>query len=355
MGRRELVQVSFVVAIYNVSQYLGRCIESLMDQTMDDIEILLVNDGSLDDSLEICHSYAARDKRITVIDQKNQGANAARNSGLRAAKGQWIYFVDGDDYVDREICFRLTEYMSQEYDVILFSNAVCTGSKIKAVQHSGELIALGREDFTELQLSALNRLGKYRYEMNRIEPACIWNKIYRRDFLEEHHIEFVPNFPKLQDISFNLLVYDKAEKGVYVPIVGYYYQINQESVTRRYQNNIIEKFETVNQWFAQFASQKSDARFEKAYKERVATHIRTCIVLYLCNGNNPEKYAARKRKFMQLRQREPYKSAVESTSMSDYRGYKEKILSLAIKKRLFFLCDILCKMNDLRMKMTKEV
>ena len=137
MGRRELVQVSFVVAIYNVSQYLGRCIESLMDQTMDDIEILLVNDGSLDDSLEICHSYAARDKRITVIDQKNQGANAARNSGLRAAKGQWIYFVDGDDYVDREICFRLTEYMSQEYDVILFSNAVCTGSKIKAVQLSG--------------------------------------------------------------------------------------------------------------------------------------------------------------------------------------------------------------------------
>lgn len=354
MKEEEMIQVSFVVAIYNVGKYLSRCIESLIEQTRKDIEIILVNDGSSDDSLELCNSYAARDDRITVIDQKNQGANAARNHGLHVAKGEWIYFVDGDDSVDREICARLAAYMDQEYDVILFSNAVCAGDRIKVVKHSEQSILLEREDFAELQLSALNRLGKYRYEMNRIEPACIWNKIYRKSFLREYHIEFVPNFPKLQDISFNLLVYDKAQKGIYVPIVGYYYRINQESVTRRYQNNIINKFEIVNRWFAAFVSEKTDARFEKAYKERVATHIRTCIVLYLCNSSNPEKYCVRKKKFMQLCMREPYKSAVESTSMSDYRGYKEKILSLAVKKRQFWICEILCKMNDLRMKIAKE-
>lgn len=350
-----MVKVSFVVAIYNVSKYLGRCIESLTGQTMQEIEIILVNDGSSDNCLEICNSYAARDDRITVIDQKNQGANAARNHGLHAAQGEWIYFVDGDDYVDKDICANLVQYMSQGYEVIFFTNAVCTGDKVRPVVHSEKKIAFGREDFKELQLSALNRLGKYKYEMNTVEPACIWNKIYNRKFLENNSLEFVPDFPKLQDISFNLLVYDKAQKGIYVPIVGYYYQINQESVTRRYQPNIIEKFEVVNRWFGQFAAGQADERFAQAYAERVATHIRTCVVLYLCNSSNPEGYTARRRRFMQIRMREPYCSAVQNTSVLNYRGYKEKALAFAVKRRWFVVCEVLCRLNDLRMKITREV
>lgn len=350
-----MVKVSFVVAIYNVSKYLRRCIESLTGQTMQEIEIILVNDGSSDNSLEICNSYAARDDRITVIDQKNQGANAARNNGLHAAQGEWVYFVDGDDYVDKDICANLVQYMSQDYEIILFTNAVCTGDKVRPVVHSEKKIAFGREDFKELQLSALNRLGKYKYEMNTVEPACIWNKIYNRKFLENNSLEFVPDFPKLQDISFNLLVYDKAQKGIYVPIVGYYYQINQESVTRRYQPNIIEKFEVVNRWFGQFAAGQADERFAQAYAERVATHIRTCVVLYLCNSSNPEGYTARRRRFMQIRMREPYCSAVQNTSVLNYRGYKEKVLAFAVKRRWFVVCEVLCRLNDLRMKMIGEV
>ncbi|MDE6405878.1 MAG: glycosyltransferase [Lachnospiraceae bacterium] len=350
-----MVKVSFVVAIYNVGRYLGRCIESLIGQTVKEIEIILVNDGSSDNCLEICNSYAAKDDRITVIDQKNQGANAARNNGLHAAQGEWVYFVDGDDYVDKDICANLAQYMPQGYEVIFFTNEVCTGDKVKPVAHSERSIIFGREDFQELQLSALNRLGKYKYEMNTVEPACIWNKIYNRKFLEENRLEFVPNFPKLQDISFNLLVYDKAEKGIYLPVVGYYYQINQESVTRRYQPDIIGKFEVVNQWFGQFAAGQQDERFAQAYAERVATHIRTCIVLYLCNSSNPEGYRARRKRFLQIRMREPYYSAVQNTGVTDYRGYKEKILAFAVKRKWFAVCEMLCRLNDLRMKITREV
>lgn len=345
-----MIRVSFVVAIYNVGRYLGRCIESLIHQTMEEIEIILVNDGSTDDCLEICHSYAAQDSRIIVIDQKNQGANAARNKGLHTASGEWVYFVDGDDYVDAAVCRNLANYMAQDYDLILFTNAVCSGGKVKPVSHSSQSIVFGRDDFVELQLSALNRLGRYKYEMNVVEPACIWNKIYSRRFLLDNQIEFVPNFPKLQDISFNLLVYDKAQKGIYVPIVGYYYQINNGSVTHRYQENIIGKFDVVNQWFAQFVSQKKDSRFKKAYYERVATHIRTCIVLYLCNSSNRQKYSVRKKRFMQLRMSEPYYSAVEATGVLEYRGYKEKILALAVKKKWFWLCEVLCRLNDMRVR-----
>ena len=345
-----MIKVSFVVAIYNVEKYLGRCIESLIHQTMEEIEIILVNDGSTDNCLEICRSYAAKDSRIIVIDQKNQGANVARNNGLHTARGEWIYFVDGDDYVDSRVCIWLSEYMEQDYEIILFTNGVCSGNKIRQVNHNEKSIVLDGGEFVELQLAAFNRIGKYKYEMNIVEPACIWNKIYNRKFLVDNHLVFIPNFPKLQDLSFNLLVYEKARKGIYVPVVGYYYQVNQESVTRRYQPDIIEKFEIVNQWFAQFMDQKTDSRFRQAYAERVATHMRTCIVLYLCNSSNPEGYYMRKKRFMQLRMREPYYSAAQNTSMADFKGYKEKILAFAAKRKWFWLCEILCRMNDLRMK-----
>lgn len=348
---RGLVKVSFVVAIYNVEKYLGKCIESLIHQEMKEVEIILVNDGSKDGCLKICNDYAARDERIRVIDQENQGANAARNNGLQAARGEWVYFVDGDDYVDSRGCLSLLEYMKQDYDVILFTNAVCSGEKVRQTKHSGQCIFFGREDFVELQLSALNRLGKYKYEMNVVEPACIWNKIYRRTFLTDNGLKFVPGFPKLQDLSFNLLVYDKAKKGIYVPVVGYYYRMNQESVTHKYQANIIEKFEVINRWFADFVESRSDARFRRAYAERVATHIRTCIVLCLCNSGNPESYRARRKKFMQLRMSEPYRNSADCVSVFDYKGYKERILALAVKWKCFWLCEVLCRLNDIRQKL----
>lgn len=349
-----MVKVSFVVAIYNVSKYLGRCIESLTGQTMQEIEIILVNDGSSDNCLEICNSYAARDDRITVIDQKNQGAGAARNSGLHAARGRWIYFVDGDDYVAPDICVNLVKYMEADYDVIFFTNAVCTGSGIRQIPHSGKTFSFDCSDFAELQLATLNRLGRYKYEMDVVEPACIWNKTYKREFLIENGLKFVTDFPRLEDIYFNLQVYDKAQKGIYVPIVGYYYQINDKSVTHRYQERVIEEFEVVNRRLAEFVSERKSAKLEKAYDERVATHIRTCVVLYLCNKRNVNPYRQRKQEFKQLREREPYRSAVKNTDIWDYRGYKEKILAFAVKIKWFGMCELLCRLNDLRIRAVKE-
>lgn len=88
------------------------------------------------------------------------------------------------------------------------------------------------------------------------------------------------DFTQLQDVAFNLLVYDKASKGVYVPRAAYYYRINRESVTHRYQADIIGKFDIINRWFGEFAEKKEDPRFLKAYHERVVTHLRTCLILH---------------------------------------------------------------------------
>lgn len=351
MSEVNLIKVSFVVAICNVSKYLEKCIESLIKQEMQEVEIILVNDGSKDNCLEICNAYAKRDSRITVIDQKNQGAGAARNSGLQAARGEWIFFVDGDDYVDSQALINLSKYMDGEFDVICFTNAVYENNRVKNVKHSKEIIYFDREDFIELQLATLNRLGKYKYEMDVVEPACVWNKLYRKEFLLSNDLVFVTDLLRLEDIYFGLQVYDKAQKGIYVPIVGYYYRMNQSSVTHRYQKNVIKEFEKINARFKQFAQEKSDPRFMRAFAERVATHIRTCTVLYLCNACNPKGYRERKEMFMNLRMSEPYRSAVEQVSIFDYRGYKERVLALAVKYKCFWLCEILCRLNDIRQRL----
>jgi len=103
IGGKIVAKVSIIVPIFNASDYLGRCVESLLKQTMKSLEIILVNDGSTDDSLQICHFYAKDDKRIRVIDKPNGGVSSARNLGLDVARGEYIGFVDPDDWVEATI------------------------------------------------------------------------------------------------------------------------------------------------------------------------------------------------------------------------------------------------------------
>lgn len=338
-----MIKVSFIVAVYNVSQYLPQCIESIIDQNMKDVEILLVNDGSTDDSLSICNDYAGQDGRIRVIDQPNGGANAARNRGLQEAEGEWVYFVDGDDFVDPTVCTGIEPYLNMDYDIVMFSHARYAKGKVIPVPYAKSKIELSKADFKELQLSALNRLGDYRYNYRVLDAATLCNKMYRRSFLIANGISFIPDFPKLQDMSFNLKGYDYADRAVYVPNIGYYYQYNDQSVSHRYQKNLLEKFDVINAWFGQFAQGKrEDAGYMKAYRERIATHMRTCVVLYFCNSENKAPYRERRAEFLHLRAVEPYCGALDQTGVLAFSGYKERILAFAVKYRLFALCELLC-------------
>lgn len=94
--------ISVIIPVYNAENYVGRCIESVQSQTYNDWQMILVDDGSKDKSLEICQKYAALDKRIHVIHQENQGPGIARNTGIAAAKGEYIVFVDSDDYIEKD-------------------------------------------------------------------------------------------------------------------------------------------------------------------------------------------------------------------------------------------------------------
>ena len=340
--------LSFIVPVYNVEKYIVSCIESLLNQngSNNDIEIILVDDGSTDRSLEICKEYESRFDRIKVFHQRNMGANVARNLGLKQATGEWVCFVDSDDWVDEGLCRTLSTEMSKDWDIIIYSYKKVSKRKICSGAPNAKYMEIYGDEFRRLEVAALNKTAPGKYNLSCIDITLVWNKLYRRRFLLAHNLQFEPSMPKIQDLEFNLNVFSHARKAVYLDKELYYYRINEDSVTHRYQPDIIEKFNIVNSCIEEFVRNNPRKELKQAYYERIATHLRTIMVLYLCNKNNDEKYSMRKKKFLELLQIEPYRTAMKRVDLSNF-PFKERVLSTAIKYHSFAGCTLLYKMEKI--------
>lgn len=174
-----MILLSLIVPVYNVEKYLSTCLMSLLDQGLkeEDYEILLINDGSKDGSLGICNRFADNYSNIHVYSQKNQGVSAARNFGLRKARGEWVMFVDSDDYLCKNSMFYLlSHFCKDEYDAIHFWVRIRADASIdKEMSCEGDIFFIG---------SGYDYIEKY-----GLETFCYAN-IYRRSFLEVHGISF---------------------------------------------------------------------------------------------------------------------------------------------------------------------
>lgn len=164
--------ISVIVPIYRVEKYLPACIDSILNQTFTDFELILVDDGSPDRCPEICDETAKRDARVRVIHQANQGLSAARNAGIEAARGAWLSFVDSDDYIAPHFCEKL-------YQTAQRTNADCVMCSVQNVDESGKLIdsALMRvADEVKTGREVLRKIGR-----DDVTPyLTAWNKLYRR-------------------------------------------------------------------------------------------------------------------------------------------------------------------------------
>ena len=164
--------ISVIVSVYNESKYIGRCIESVMHQSYTNLEILLIDDGSTDQSGIICDEYAKKDHRIRVIHKQNGGISAVRNLGIESACGQYIGFVDGDDYIESdmyEVLYRLLIEHQADIAVCNVSNCYETGAK--NLYSGGEIFTCSGEEALEITLE-----GKKM-------PASLCNKLYRREVI----------------------------------------------------------------------------------------------------------------------------------------------------------------------------
>ena len=219
--------ISVVVPVYNAEKNINKCIESILEQSYRDIELILVNDGSKDNSLKICETYSSKDKRIIVLNQENRGVSSARNHGIRKAKGNYIAFVDADDWIDADFLTNMKTLIDgQNADMVvtnfkkIYQNKTVNGERHTKnyIQSEGNLTPNKLYDGNEFLLG-----------------NTPWNKLFKREILIGYSIFFKENLKNGEDFIFVLEYGLRCKKILFLDDYSYNYdKSNDSSVTQRY-------------------------------------------------------------------------------------------------------------------------
>lgn len=214
-----MIKVSIIIPIFNMEKYIEKSFASLVNQTLQDIEIICINDGSTDNSMNIIQKFANKDSRIKIINQTNQKQGAARNNGIKIATGEYIGFVDSDDWVDLDYFEKLyTAAKKYNSDLALATNVRIGNGKTK------KRLQIIKEDFiTDLQ-------GKMDI-CRQWKDGCPTNKIYRKSFLDKYNLSFPENIG-CEDKLFTTQAVFYANGIATVPEIYYYYFRNPDSTVK---------------------------------------------------------------------------------------------------------------------------
>lgn len=239
-------KVSIIVPIYNVEKYLHRCINSLLNQTLREIEIILVDDGSPDNCPKICDEYARKDSRIKVIHKKNEGLGLTRNAGINVATGEFIAFVDSDDWVDLSMYETLYNAAKQyQCDTVFCSFQYYTKDKKFIPKIEVESITLfhSKQEIKEFMLDIVAPLPQYKSDVKYAMSTC--KAIYLNDTIKNKNIQFLSERKVLsEDLFFNLSYLSQAKKICFLPKYFYNYTYNPQSLSHTYTTSKYEKYKT---------------------------------------------------------------------------------------------------------------
>ena len=303
------IKVSVIVPVYNVEKYLRKCLDSIINQTLKDIEIILVNDGSTDSSLSICEEYAEKDKRIIVISKENAGPSHTRNAGLKTAKGEYISFVDSDDYIEEnmlETLYNLGKKSSA--DIVFCNNDIVPFDKFECSPYP---YPTGKTVY----------VSEFKSDINYFQHGDItfvWRKIYRRNFLSLNNIFFDDTLRFSEDKIFTALCLQHAKSICGTDKILYHYVLREDSLVNIYILNILDIFYNLNKEILENYKNMSHEEFEKY------------IFRYLCNKERrPYKKMTKKEKIRLIK-------IVRETDFIDYFFEESSRLFHYINKKNFF-------------------
>lgn len=249
-------KISIIVPIYKVEKFLKRCVDSLVNQTYDNIEILLVDDGSPDECPQMCDEYAQLDSRIVVIHKKNGGLSDARNEGLRVSTGDYILYVDSDDYIELDSCERFVDNLQEEADIIVGVCKEIRNLEIKYQRHTN-LKEKTLYEAREYVIRSINENAWY-------APAVL--NLYRRNFLIENGLYYKVGF-YYEDTEILPRLFLCNPKIIYMDYPFYNYMIREGSITT---SGISEekkwmKLEIYKSWLSEFSLLKDEMYKKKLY------------------------------------------------------------------------------------------
>lgn len=324
-------EVSVIVPIYNTDVHLRRCIDSVRGQTVKNIEIILIDDGSTDDCPEICDKYVREDERIQVIHQKNQGVSAARNAGLKLAAADWVVFVDSDDWIEKNAVEVLLEKANQtDSDIVCMAAIIHSDDQKEIIRHCENEEYIVEEHFGKLFWRILRSSDKETY------LGYNWGKIYRKRVLESNHCLFPDGMKVGEDVIFNLYSFWYSKKVCILDSPIYHYHMreasasntlfpDQEEISQRYKMEIYQFMERFS-LFEQFPVQ---------YEYMLADYILSLIKMY---GKSIHSIHAFRQALHSIRRAaggSTYTRAINSANYPFELSTKEKLYFWLLKRKMY--------------------
>lgn len=337
--------VSIIVPIYKVPEkFLRNCIKSLIDQTLKEIEIILVDDGSPDNCGQICDEYSNNNTKIKVIHKKNGGLAAARNTGFQAAKGEYVTFVDGDDWLDIETC-EIAYEAAKKNDITVVLWGTSKEYEHKSVPYTYNIIdnkIYVGDEYKELQLKLLD------FKSN---IATAYAKLFRRSYLVENNILHNAALRQgAEGLEFNLRVFNKLNNAQFINRSMYHYIFNENSISASHNEKnhyyVIECFKTIKEFI--MSSDNRDMLLQYFYN-RLLYVVNTTAISGYFSPDNTESYKEKKKKFKQYLMQELVQEALEKANR-DGLSISRKLVLILIKYKVFWGVSIIAWLRRKQLK-----
>ncbi|SDN05472.1 glycosyltransferase family 2 protein [Bacillus sp. OK048] len=332
--------ISIIIPVYNVEEYLDRCFESVKKQTYNNLEIIFVNDGSPDNCGPMCDKYANEDNRVKVVHKNNEGLGFARNSGLDVASGDYVAFVDSDDFV-------AADYIEKLYDAITRNDAdtaICgivryfnNEKQIAKSICEREKIYFDEEIIDNVLLNMISSEPSGKVES--IIPVSVWHELYSMKLINDNNIRFHSEREFIsEDAVFQIDYFKHSHKTVIIPYELYYYFSSQEgSLSTKYRKN---RFEQEKQ--LAFELDRKLKQFVRPinYKNRVDRlflgRVRTCLMMELEHGNTS--------RFTEIVNDEMVQETLKCYPFNE-NPIKIRIFNFFLKKKNCFMLKLLIQMK----------
>lgn len=267
--------ISVIIPVYNSERYLNKCIDSILHQTYRNLEVICIDDGSTDHSVEIVKEYIFKDKRVKLYRNEAKGVSAARNYGLDKCKGQYVMFVDSDDWIELDICREALKIIENEKaDVAIWSYIREYSGCSKYRYVLGDTFRIYQaEDIDILSRKMYGLIGE---ELSQPENAnvlvTVWGKLYKKDKIQNIKFVDLKDIGTSEDTLFNIEFFHKVTKAIYIPECAYHYRKNNStSITTKYNPYLYEQWNNLyNKMKESIQIKKNSAFYEEAFSNRVA-------------------------------------------------------------------------------------
>lgn len=328
-----MICVSVVVPVYKTQEKLLRaCIESLMKQTLKEIEIILVDDGSPDNCGNVCDEYAEKDTRIIVIHKKNEGVSVARNVGIEMAKGKYISFVDGDDWIDAD-AFAVAYKRAEENGVDILQWSYIWHCEEQTVGNNHVFMKSGILDKGQKEELILKAIVDFHPSFScncGFAAGAPWAKLYRRDFLIEKNLTFAPGLARSQDRIFNLYAYSVADTIDYLDEPFSHYIANDTSAVVSYRPNIEKVYDKYLEKIEEFIKTRRPGNelFEEARAICQCYVLQQIFTQYLFNRKCDKPFSAKLKEVKRISKDSRYAEGIRDIDMVKASLTKKQYLGI---------------------------